>query len=126
MLDLLNDLHEHLEEVACCSCCAGRVCSDTGEIWARWPACDQDGDRDVGIQIVQQCVDQPLDVEVVDVSHMYWLKMLVDDVDAFGVCFPADCQCRVNAERAEREAGCSNAIEEAEVDEGELLHECMC
>ena len=56
---------------------------------------------------------------------MYWLEMLVDAVDAFGVCFPADCQCRVNAERAEREACCPDAIEEAEVNKGELLYECM-
>ena len=57
---------------------------------------------------------------------MYWLEMFVDDIDAFEVCFPADGQCRVNAERAEREAGCADAIEEAEVYKGELLHERTC
>ena len=126
LLDLLYDLHKLLEEVACCSCCARRVCSNTGKIWARWSACDQDGNRNVGVQVVQQGVDQLFDVKVVDVSHLYWLEVFVEDIDAFDVCFPADCQCWVNAERAEREAGCADAVEEAEVYKGELLYESTC
>ena len=126
LLNLLYDVHKLLEEVACCSCCARRVCSNTGKIWARWSACDQDGNRNVGVEVVQQGVDQLFDVKVVDVSHLYWLEMFVEDIDAFDVCFPADCQYWVDVERAKRKTGCSDAIEEAKVYKGELLRELTC
>ena len=101
------------------------VCSDAREVWTWWSACDKDGDGNIGAEVIQQGIDQLLDVKVVDVSHVYGLEVFFDDVDAFGVRLPADGQYWVNVERSKSKTRCSNAVEKAEVYEGQLLCERM-
>ena len=101
------------------------VCSDAREVWTWGSACDKDCDGNIGVEAIQQGVDQLLDVKVVDVSHVYGLEVFLDNIDAFNVRLPADGQYWANVESSKSDACCSNAIEKAKVYEVQLLCERM-
>ena len=102
-----------LEEVPGGALCTCRLVLDRGEVWAwRSSGCD-DHDGLIVVHIVHECLHEALDVECRDISDGG--EVFIQDRDAFCVDLPAHGEHGLYSQIEERQAGCANPIEEAEV-----------
>ena len=91
-VDLGDSLEQVKEEVARLSAGPEWGGADAREIWARRACCEQERDCLGQVRLGHDSVDDLVNVEGLDVAHMFGSKMLVQNVDALGVRLPTQRQ----------------------------------